>query len=134
VIKRIEEQVEALEAQKVRLGGPIEGGRSYDFETSLGLVLDFLQNLYAMWQEGDLDQRRLVLRLVFTDPLVYHRESGFETPSFSLPINVSCVLELDELELVDMVRESWNRLEILVREWAESIRGLPKAENSSLAA
>jgi len=36
--------------------------------------------------------------------------------------------------VVDMVRRSWNRLEVLVREWAESIRGLPRAENGSLAA
>ena len=76
----------------------------------------------------------LVLRLVFTDALVYDRKTGFGTPSFSLPINIACVLELDKMEVVDMVRKSWNTLEGLVREWAESLRALPQAKNQSEAA
>ena len=67
------------------------------------------------------------VRLVFQEPLVYDRESGFETPTFSPPVAVSCVLELDKLELVDMVRKSWNSLEVLVREWAELLNTRQKA-------
>jgi hypothetical protein len=134
MLKRIEEQIEALEAKKLRLGGRIEKAKSYDIEHALDLVLDFLKDPKFMWESGDLAQRRMVLRLVFTEPLTYDRETGYGTPSFSLPINVSCVLELDEMEVVDMVRRLWNTLEGVIRDWSESIRGLPGAEKSMQAA
>ena len=134
VLKKIEEQIEALEAKQLRLGGRIEKAKTYDFETALDLVLDFLKDPHLMWKTGDLGQRRLVLRLVFTGPLVYARATGFETPSFSLPIEVSCVLELDEMELVDMVRKTWNTLEGLVRDWSESLSQHLAAKNLLRAA
>lgn len=128
MLKRIEEQVEALDARKLRLGGRIEKAKSYDFEHALDLVLDFLKNPRFMWQTGNLPQKQMVLRLVLTEPLVYDRQSGFGTPSFSLPINISCILELDRMEMVDMVRRTWNTLECFVRECAATIRGLSVAE------
>lgn len=133
VIKKIEERVEELAAKRVRLGGRVEKPKrgEYDFELALNRVLEFLRNPLEMWQTGDLRQRLLVLRLVFTEPLVYDRETGFGTPSFSLPINVACVLELDEMEVVDLVRKSWNSLEVLVREWAEAIQRLWEAKNAA---
>jgi hypothetical protein len=136
VIKRIEEKIEELEAKQVRLGGRVEKPKEgeYDFETALNRVLDFIKNPFGMWKTGDLPQRRLVLRLVFQEPLVYGRERGFGTPTFSLPINVACVLELDKMEVVEMVRKSWNSLEGLVREWSELLRGLVPATNSTRAA
>jgi DNA invertase Pin-like site-specific DNA recombinase len=126
VLKRIEEQVQALEAQKVRLGGRIPKPRQgdYDFGTALDRVLGFVKDPLTMWRTGDLRQRRLVLRLVFTEPLVHDRESGFGTASFSLPIALACVPELDEMEVVDMVRKSWNRLEPLIRDGAALLAGL----------
>jgi len=134
VLKRIEEQVEDLEAKKLRLGGKIEKAKSYDFEHALDLVLEFLRDPKFMWQSGDLAQRHMVLRLVFTEPLVFDREEGFGTPRFSLPINVSCVLELDDMEVVDLVRRSWNTLEGVVREWSEALKSLCQAEKSHAAA
>ena len=35
---------------------------------------------------------------------------------------------------VDMVRKSWNTLEVIVREWAEMLRGLREARNATEAA
>jgi site-specific DNA recombinase len=102
VLKRIEEQVQSLEAKKIRLGGRITKPKhgDYDFETALDRVLGFINNPLALWQTAELSQRRLVLRLVFTEPLVYDRETGFGTPALSLPIAIACVPELDELEMV----------------------------------
>jgi hypothetical protein len=94
VLKRIEEQVEALEAKKLRLGGKIEKAKNYHFEHALMLFLDFLKDPKFIWGTGNLAQRHMVLRLVFTEPLVYDRETGFGTATFSLPINLACVLEL----------------------------------------
>ena len=104
VIKKIEESIEALEAKRMRLGEKIEvkHEKDYDFEGALKSVLRFLENPYAMWQQGDLQQKILVLRLVFDGPICYGKEKAFGTAKFSLPINISCIPELDELELVEM--------------------------------
>jgi DNA invertase Pin-like site-specific DNA recombinase len=131
VIQQIEERVEALEAKKLRLGGRIPKPQQgdYDFATALDRVLDFIKNPLLMWKTGDLRQRQLVLRLIFSDPLVYSRETGFATATFSLPVKLSCVPELDKLEMVDMVRKSCNRLEQMIREWYVMLNGLPVATN-----
>lgn len=126
VIQAIEEKIDDLEARKLRLGGPIEKPEKgdYDFQTALDLALDFLKKPMLMWQTGDLSQRRLVLRLVFTAPLVYDGKTGFQTACFSPPIAIACVPELDEMEVVDMVRKSSNQLPGMIREWAALLAGL----------
>lgn len=133
VIKRIEEKVSALEAKRIRLGGRIEKPKygDYDFETALDGVLAFIRNPLQMWKTGDLGQRRLVLRLVFQEPLDYTPGIGFGTATFSPPIHLACVSELNEMEVVDMVRKSWNHLEEFIREWhavtKSSAKGFPTA-------
>ena len=131
MLKKIEEEVEALDAKRLRLGGRIGRAKPYDFEHALALVIDFLQDPSQRWRTGDLSLKRLVLRLVFSETLVYDRETGFGTPTFSLPINMACVLELDKMELVDMVRRSWNTLAQVIREWGESLSGHAAAANST---
>lgn len=104
VIKRIEENIEALEAKQLRLGGKIEKPKNgdYDFQTALNRVFEFIRSPLVVWKNGDLSEKRLVLRLVFTEPLVYTRETGFQTAAFSLPIQVSCIPELDRQWLVEL--------------------------------
>ena len=104
VIKKIEENIEAQEAKRMRLGEKIEitSNKSYDFESAVDRVFEFIKYPYAMWQQGDLAQKRLVLRLVFDGALIYDKETRFGTVSFSLPINICCVPELDEMEVVEM--------------------------------
>ena len=131
MLKKIEEEVEALDAKRLRLGGRIGRAKPYDFEHALALVIDFLKDPSQRWRTGDLALRRVVLRLLFSEPLVYDRETAFGTPSFSLPINLSCVLELDKMELVDLVRRSWNTLAQVIQEWAASLSGHTAAANST---
>jgi DNA invertase Pin-like site-specific DNA recombinase len=124
VIQRIEEKIEELQARELRLGGRIRKpkGEDYDFETALNGVLDFLKNPLLMWKNGNLSQKRLVLRLVFAEALCYDREQGFGTPSFSLPINVSCVTELDDLEMVVATLRRSNRDYGDIRSDASSVK------------
>jgi len=74
-----------------------------------------------MWKTGDLAQKRLVLRMIFDELLVYDHEKGFYTATFSLPIELSCVPELDKMEVVDILRKSLHRLEEMILGWAEQI-------------
>ncbi|MBT7337647.1 hypothetical protein HN801_02995, partial [Candidatus Peregrinibacteria bacterium] len=103
VIKKLEEKVEALEAKHMRLGERVsKPKKEYNFDEAVDQVFDFLKDPYFVWHTGDLQQKRLVLRLIFEEPLQYDRNTGFGTAKFSLPVNLSCVTELDNLELVEM--------------------------------
>jgi hypothetical protein len=87
-----------------------------------------------MWKKGTLARKRLVLRPVFLEPLAYDRGKGFQTASFSQPIAFSCIPELDEMEVVDQIRKSSNRLVEQVQEWAALIGGLHAANKGGTAA
>lgn len=103
VIEELELRVEAMKAKKIRLGGKVSAPKKqYDFETALNRSFDFIKNPLQKWKKGDLKQRQLVLRFIFEDALVYSKETGFETAKLSLPVKISCVPELDRLELVEM--------------------------------
>lgn len=73
-----------------------------NIETALDIVFDFLKNPLEQWQKGDIHQKRLVLRLVFEEPLVYNRKSGFETANLSLPLRVFCLPEAQNTRLVEV--------------------------------
>jgi len=104
VMRALEQDIEELEARKLQLGEKVEKtkDRTYDFEDALNRVFGFLKNPLKMWKDGDLQQKRLVLRMVFEEPLVYERGIGFCTATFTLPVAVSCVPELDKDWLVEM--------------------------------
>lgn len=97
--------------EQVRLGENIQKAeaRNYEFEPALNKVIEFIKDPFLMWKTGDLAQKRLVIRMVFDELLVYDREKGLSTeefaPKLSLPLEISCVPELDEIErklLVEM--------------------------------
>ena len=64
--------------------------RTGDFEVALGAMFAVLKNPVETWQSDDVDQKRSVLRLIFSGKLAYHPESGFQTPE------LSCILGLFE--------------------------------------
>ena len=59
-----------------------------DFETALDEVFKILKNPLKYWKSDDINDKLLVLKLVFQEPLVYNRKSGFETAILSLPLRV----------------------------------------------
>ena len=59
---------------------------------------------------------------ILSEPLVYDREGGFGTASLSLPLEIATDCATAPKRLVELTGKSWNRLEVLVREWAELLR------------
>ncbi|MEO1046393.1 MAG: recombinase family protein [Pseudomonadota bacterium] len=55
-----------------------------DFNESLELPLRFLANPYNIWLSGVFELKRLVIKLVFSEPLQYARESGYRTPKTAI--------------------------------------------------
>ena len=110
VIRELENKVEKLEEQKLRLGESDQNKeKNYDFDDALHRVLSFLSEPLKRWNEGDLRQKRLVLRMMFDESLIYNRDEGFYTSQKDLvlthPMRICCIPELNLKEgkpLVEM--------------------------------
>ena len=104
VITAYEKKIEELTNKKLlleeRLVTPdLYGGVS--FETALNEVLGYIKNPYEIWSSGIFEDKRLVLRMVFAEQLVYNRKTGFETASFSLPITLFQLSVTEKSHLVE---------------------------------
>lgn len=62
--------------------------RDNSFEHLFELAMQFVAKPYKIWASGRLDLRQIVLRLVFSDYLVYCREKGFLNSNLSIPFNI----------------------------------------------
>ena len=51
-------------------------------------ALDFMQNPLGVWLKGDYQQKRCVLNLCFSEPILYDREKKFGTPELSPIFNI----------------------------------------------
>ena len=79
VISAYESQIAKLETKKIMLteqvSKAIEPLKSFD--EMFSKAWEFLSNPCILWEKGNFDQKRLFLRLVFTDHLTYNKEGGF---------------------------------------------------------
>src|SRR3989344_4749630 len=87
-IESYEKRIEELSQKELRIKEEITNPkvRGISFETALETVLAYVGNPYDKWENGSLNDKRLVLKLVFTDRLLYDREKGFGTAQLSLPM------------------------------------------------
>lgn len=90
VLAALEKRIEKLEQNKLvqrekitHLGQP---QRPFDemYRTSMCL----LANPLKLWQSERFEDKRAVLKLVFSEPLIYTRNQMYRTPNLSLPFKV----------------------------------------------
>jgi len=105
VARVYEERVEKLSNQKLLLKEKIARVEhpSVNFETALDETFEYLKYPYAKWDRGDINDKRLVLKLVFAEKLVYDREKGFETAILVLPLRVFELNAVSKFQLVETV-------------------------------
>lgn len=108
VVKEQEEKIEPTSRQA--------------FGTALGTVFDILKDPDLQWENGDIHDRRLLLRLLFSEKLAYDRQMGFGTAGFSLPVALFQMSTGSRFQLVEMVRNSWNQLFTFIFESQEMLR------------
>lgn len=89
-IQKYETEISRLESEKIILREKIEkcGRPLAPFEDCFRTAMSFLSNPCYHWSSDRLDDKRMVLRLVFAKKLAYHRKEGFRTPkneALSLP-------------------------------------------------
>lgn len=87
VVNAYEDKIATLEQNKLRLGEQlaIHGLPTGTFEEKLEPALQFLANPWKLWDSGQITLQRAVLRLAFTERLIYHQKRGARTPKTSLP-------------------------------------------------
>jgi hypothetical protein len=95
VIAAYEKRIAQLEQEKLVLleraskaGAPQRG-----FEEMFELSMRFLASPWNIWEFGQIEMRRMVLRLAFAERLGYVRNQGFRTPLLSSPFNMLSACE-----------------------------------------
>lgn len=103
LIKAYEAKITKLEFEKASLSSRLANAANQapNFEESFQTVLDFIENPQKLWNSESLEDRRLVLKLVFTKPLAYHRNQGFQTAAVAQPFGLSGQLINDNSGMVE---------------------------------
>ncbi len=103
-IQKYEDEIARLEEQKVLLREKIDQcGRPLEpFEDCFRTAMTFLANPCHLWSSDCLEDKRMVLRLVFAKKLPYHLNEGFRTAKneeLSLPFRCLKNLTGEEYEM-----------------------------------
>ncbi len=90
VISTYEARIGELEKEKLILSSKLEntGQPTHTFEEMFEHAMSFLANPWKLWVSDRLEDKRIALRLTFSDRLAYCRNQGFRTPKISLPFKV----------------------------------------------
>ena len=109
VIAAYEAKIEKLEHKRLKtaaklLKNPTSKGSFDDF---IELSLAFLANPWNLWASGNFALKKCVLRLAFSERIVYCRQTGYRTPKTTLPFKVLAGIEGGDFEMVP-----WRRLEL----------------------
>ncbi len=99
-----EDRIKNLEAKKIELQEKMaQCGRALpDFDKTYRTAFTFLANPYKTWASGRLEDRRTVLKLVFSDRLPYDRNSGYRTAKTTLPFKVLANISAQKHEMVGL--------------------------------
>ncbi len=87
VIARCEDKIDMLEREKTKLAQEMAemAQPKGSFEEKLEPVLTFIANPFKIWASGNIELRRLVLKLAFADRIQYDRFEGARTPEIAFP-------------------------------------------------
>jgi len=101
VITAYEKRIAALEQRKLLITEKLEirVRPAHSFEELFELAFGFLRNPCKIWDSGQLTLQKMVLRLAFSEPISYCRNSGLRTPNLSLPFKMLTGLETGKMEM-----------------------------------
>ncbi len=91
-----------LQRQKIALCEKVQNSAQNlpDFDLTLRTALEFLASPYNLWETGNVEDRRAVRKLVFTEHLQYAPELGFRTAETTLPFKILADLATNKIEMV----------------------------------
>lgn len=100
-----EEHIKTLRRKREMLNAQAIAVREVDtdYASALGTIMDFISSPYNIWVNGDLEDKRLVLKLAFTHRLPYRRNEGFGTAAKSQPFTLIEGLDASKCKVVEGV-------------------------------
>ena len=103
LVETYEKKIRALQEEKVTLHEKIKNCRRplHSFDESFRTAFDFLGNPYKLWGSDRLEDKKMVLRLAFSEKLPYDRNEGFRTVPTALPFRVLGDLNGGKYDLVE---------------------------------
>ena len=106
LITAYENQIKKLEKDKIRMDESIArcGRPVMSCEDTFRTALTFLSNPLILWRSDALEHKRTVLKLTFSDKLVYDKNEGFRTPAKSCPFSLLEDLRVNNVEMVPLGR------------------------------
>jgi len=109
VIEAYEKRIDELQTQKTILQEKITncGKPTTGFEQTYRTAFAFLENPHKLWASNQLEDRRALLKLVFTDNLSYTKNQGYRTAKTTLPFKALGSIQANENKMVP-----WRRLEL----------------------
>ncbi len=103
LIAAYENQIRTLEEEKIRLDEQIAkcGRPLASFDETFRTAFSFLSNPQKLLERGNLEHKRAVIKLTFTNKLSYDAKTGFRTAETSLPVRILQGLSGDKKEMVE---------------------------------
>jgi len=101
VIAAYEKRIESFEREKLVIREKIadSGKPRLSYDQALRTAFAFLENPQKLWDSGNLDMRRTVLKLAFGSKLEYRRNEGLRTPNLTLPFKVLAQISGEKKEM-----------------------------------
>jgi len=101
VVAAYEARIGKLEREKLVITEKLDNHASprHSFEELFELAFDFLRTPWKLWDSGQLNLKRTVLRLAFCERVAYRRKEGLRTPKMALPFKLLAGLEMGNLEM-----------------------------------
>ncbi|PCI44308.1 MAG: hypothetical protein COB49_11265 [Alphaproteobacteria bacterium] len=84
--------------------------------------MNFLSNPHKIWCSGKFNLQRIVLKLAFSEPLVYCRETGYRTPKTALPFKVLAGISGGKKLMVRLKGENLNSLFEELADWEHQLK------------
>ncbi len=94
-ISELEQEKALIEEEAARIATP-----EHSFDEMFEHSMRFLANPYEIWENGDLETKKTVLRLVFSAPLVVSRKTGVQTGETTFPFKALKFLEGSDFKVV----------------------------------
>lgn len=103
IAKSYERHIKELEAKNTILIAQAHQMKDVDtsFEGAVGTVFEFLGNPYSMWNNGEYEDKRLVLKLAFSRQMAYNPKTGFGTADMALPFSVLSGFSTQKVGMVE---------------------------------
>ena len=88
--KAYDQKIEKLQIEKISAQEKLQnlGLKTPNTDLLIEPCMKFLSNPCKIWEFGDIHLQKMVLRLVFSEPLAYAQNEGYRTAKTSLPFNM----------------------------------------------